>query len=89
MDVLDVATRCRVTPDTIRSYHKRGEMPPADTYFGRSPVWKASTIEGWQRSREKRWDAEGKPFDTEHAFDSPVTRAGDGPEEDPSHSTPP
>ena len=62
LDVAEVARRCQVTPDTIRSYHKRQEMPPADTYFGRSPVWKQSTIERWQSEREKRWAEQGKPF---------------------------
>lgn len=62
LDVNDVADRCQVTPATIRSYHKKGVMPPADTYFGRSPVWEKATIETWQKSREKKWATSGKPF---------------------------
>lgn len=57
LDVNAVAALIEVKPSTIRSYHKRGQMPKADRYFGRSPVWKTETIEGWAEARESR--AEG------------------------------
>ena len=53
LDVAAVASRLEVKPSTVRSYHKRGQMPPADNYFGRSPVWKEATIENWSSQRRK------------------------------------
>jgi predicted DNA-binding transcriptional regulator AlpA len=52
LDVNAVAALLVVKPSTVRSYHKRGQMPKADHYFGRSPVWNKGTIEGWTSSRK-------------------------------------
>lgn len=60
LDVEAVAARCQIKPETVRWHRKRGNLPPADTYFGRSPVWEAETIEAWQSERERRW-AEQRP----------------------------
>lgn len=54
LDVDAVARRLEVKPSTVRSYHKRGQMPKADKYFGRSPVWSEKTIESWVDSRPGR-----------------------------------
>jgi predicted DNA-binding transcriptional regulator AlpA len=54
LDVDAVAQRLQVKPSTVRSYHKRGQMPRADRYFGRSPVWNVETIETWVKSRPQR-----------------------------------
>jgi predicted DNA-binding transcriptional regulator AlpA len=55
LDTTAVAELLGLKPDTVRWYHKkkaRGTMlPPADQFFGRSPVWKRSTIEEWDAAR--------------------------------------
>lgn len=56
LDVEAVAHKIQVKPSTIRSYHKRGQMPKADKYFGRSPVWKDDTIRQWIERRPGKGD---------------------------------
>lgn len=53
LDVEGVAALLVVKPSTVRSYHKKGQMPRADRYFGRSPVWNKKTIDDWSQSRGK------------------------------------
>lgn len=47
----DVADHWGVKPQTIRAYRarNRGELPPPDRVFGRSPVWRPATIEAFVR----------------------------------------
>ncbi len=47
--VQDVADHFDITPSTVRAYHSRGVMPPADGYDKRGPWWSESTILGWKR----------------------------------------
>lgn len=49
--VADIAEHWGVTPQTIRTYRSRGrgELPPEDAIFGRSPVWRPATILEFQR----------------------------------------
>lgn len=49
--VADIAEHWGVTARTIRTYRsrKRGELPEPDKVFGRSPVWKPSTILNFDR----------------------------------------
>ncbi|QDN58688.1 helix-turn-helix domain-containing protein [Streptomyces sp. S1D4-20] len=49
--IADVARYWGVSEQTIRAYRsrRRGELPPADKVFSRSPVWKPATIIGFQR----------------------------------------
>ncbi|WP_411091390.1 helix-turn-helix transcriptional regulator [Streptomyces sp. 049-1] len=49
--ISDVAEYWGVTPQTIRTYRARGrgELPPADRAFGRSPAWRPQTITGFTR----------------------------------------
>lgn len=54
LDVQAVANRLVVKPETVRWYHKKGQMPKADMYFGRTPVWKSETIETWVSQRGRR-----------------------------------
>lgn len=54
LDSAAVAREAGVKVDTIHWYHKKGMMPPADDYFGRSPVWKTETIEAWIAKRAIR-----------------------------------
>jgi len=59
LDVNAVAALIEVKPSTIRSYHKRGQMPKADRYFGRTPVWNTKTIDTWVLQRGKASHADG------------------------------
>ncbi|MFK0125582.1 helix-turn-helix transcriptional regulator [Streptomyces nigra] len=49
--IADVADHWGVSPQTIRAYRSRGrgELPPADRTFGRSPAWRPATIIAFQR----------------------------------------
>lgn len=49
LTIEQIAARLGVKPATVRQYHHRGDMPPADEHVGRSPVWKVETIDGWER----------------------------------------
>lgn len=51
LDVDAVAEVLQVKPATVRAYHKRKQMPKADLYFGRSPVWQRQTIDAWMSNR--------------------------------------
>ena len=58
----DVAARIGVGVDSIRVYHQRatknrrlglsrpGDLPPPDETYGRSPVWRESTIASGRQS---------------------------------------
>lgn len=61
LDTEAVAELLGVKPETVRWYNKdksnwsRGRgttLPPADQYFGRSPVWKRETIVRWISERD-------------------------------------
>ncbi len=54
LDVQAIANRLVVKPETVRWYHKKGQMPKADMYFGRTPVWKSETIDEWVSRRGQR-----------------------------------
>ncbi len=43
-----IATLLGVTPSTISSYKSRGQMPPPDKEYGRTPLWRYETIEKWR-----------------------------------------
>jgi hypothetical protein len=49
--IADVADHWQVSEQTIRAYRsrRRGELPPADRVFGRSPAWRPATILRFQR----------------------------------------
>jgi predicted DNA-binding transcriptional regulator AlpA len=51
LSAADVAERLGVRVTTIHRYHHRGDMPPEDARFGRSPAWKEATIEQWEKDR--------------------------------------
>lgn len=53
LDVEEVARLIEVKPKTVRSYHKKGLMPKADKYFGRSPAWRQQTITDWTSTRPR------------------------------------
>lgn len=43
------------------SFIKPGDLPAPDDVFGRSPVWKRSTINAWLRDRPGRGVGGGRP----------------------------
>lgn len=43
-----VAEMCGVSKGTITAYKARGQMPPPDREFGRTPMWSYATIEAWR-----------------------------------------
>jgi hypothetical protein len=47
----DIAEHWGISAQTIRSYRSRGrgELPPEDAKFGRTPAWKPRTILEFQR----------------------------------------
>lgn len=74
LDLRGVADLLGVSERTVRNYHQQSErirregwkarrrdMPPPDYVFGRSPVWKASTIRSWQKRRPGRGVGGGRP----------------------------
>lgn len=53
LDTDGVAQLLNIKPTTVRWYHKRGFMPPADRKFGRALVWERTTIEEWDNKRKE------------------------------------
>ncbi|AWN03710.1 excisionase [Gordonia phage Jace] len=66
LDLAGVARLVGVSEGSIRTYHTRatanrkagtpkpGDLPEPDEIFGRSPVWKQTTIERFMRNRPGR-----------------------------------
>jgi len=44
-----VAELLGVSPKTISAYKARGQMPEPDREYGRTPLWKHSTIQEWRK----------------------------------------
>jgi predicted DNA-binding transcriptional regulator AlpA len=45
-----VADLLGVSPKTISAYKARQQMPKPDRQYGRTPLWKYSTIEKWREN---------------------------------------
>ncbi len=66
LDTAAVAQMIGVQPPSVRMYAKRArirraegkdtaaDFPIPDTMFGRTPVWRRSTIEKWREARRDR-----------------------------------
>lgn len=60
MSIEAVAERAHLTVRSVASYLARGDMPAPEYRVGRSPLWKAKTIETWLAGRPgKGWRAGG------------------------------
>lgn len=79
LDMAQIAERIGVQPQTVRAYHakaeqrrrqndvKPGDMPPPDQYYGRTPVWKQSTVDRWHRKRPGQGAGGGRPWHKERS----------------------
>lgn len=73
LDLPAVADMLGLTGRTVRNYHqgserrrrlgdpRPGDFPPPDMRFGRTPVWKVSTIRSWKNRRPGRGAGGGRP----------------------------
>jgi predicted DNA-binding transcriptional regulator AlpA len=48
LTVEEVAELVGVRPQTISAYKARQQMPAPDKQYGRTPLWKESTIKKWR-----------------------------------------
>lgn len=46
-----VAEMLGVKYSTLYTYRRRNTLPQPDSYIGRTPVWKRTTIEDWKKNR--------------------------------------
>lgn len=53
LTISEVADRLGLSTSTITSYKARGYMPQPDTQYGRTPLWKVTTIDSW-RAKARR-----------------------------------
>lgn len=72
LTLADIAAEIGVSVDSIRVYHQRasknrragterpGDLPAPDETFGRSPVWKSSTVRKWIDKRPGRGAGGGR-----------------------------
>lgn len=50
----EVAEMTGLTVESLYEYQRRGTMPAPDGYLGRTPWWRLSTIQRWNRIRRRR-----------------------------------
>jgi excisionase family DNA binding protein len=48
MTITEIAELLGVQRNTLTAHRTRGKMPPPDRQFGRTPLWRRSTIEKWR-----------------------------------------
>jgi predicted DNA-binding transcriptional regulator AlpA len=73
LDLRGIAETLGLAHRTVRNYHQAaerrrrqgaprpGDFPPPDQVFGRTPVWKASTVRSWKQRRPGRGAGGGRP----------------------------
>ena len=73
LDIAAVAEHLDLAETTVRNYHQMaqrrrregaprpGDFPEPDLHFGRSPVWKVSTVNRWKAHRPGRGAGGGRP----------------------------
>jgi len=50
----EVAVFLGVTLNTVKFHRANGTLPEPDRMYGRTPLWKESTIRAWDSKRDKR-----------------------------------
>ena len=46
----EVAQHCGLHPNTITGYNARRQMPAPDKQYGRTPLWRQTTIDNWRNN---------------------------------------
>lgn len=66
LDIGDIAELLDIGRPSAQTYHQRarqnrrngvekpGDLPEPDRYFGKTPVWKETTIKKWMKNRPGR-----------------------------------
>ena len=54
LTVRDVAVHLGVSESSVTAYKATGRMPEPDQTYGRTPLWKQSTIDRWNKARPGR-----------------------------------
>lgn len=49
LTALEIAETLGLHPHTVTSYKARKQMPPPDVTYGRTPLWRESTIRAWRK----------------------------------------
>lgn len=44
----EIAESLGLSPSTVSAYRARGRMPAPDLQYGRTPLWKVSTVRAWR-----------------------------------------
>lgn len=61
VDLAGVASLLNVSYSTVRTYRVKGQLPPADRMYGRTPVWRPETIRTWAATRPGQGVGGGRP----------------------------
>lgn len=48
LTLTEVADALGLSPSTLTAYRCRGRMPQPDAQYGRTPLWKPTTIRAWR-----------------------------------------
>ena len=48
LTVAEVAEILGIQEASVRGYKARGQMPPPDQQYGRTPLWREATIRAWR-----------------------------------------
>lgn len=54
LSLAEFAERVQLKQNTIKSYYRKGLLPPPDAILGRSRGWLPETVDAWSRNRRGR-----------------------------------